>query len=169
MFVHSRKLRSGFTLMEALLASVILAMAIASIVMPFTAAAQQALENTRQTLAANLAQEMMEEILAQPFHDEDEDYQYLLGPDPGENTRNLFDNIDDYHGYTEAIGAIKDYSGAVLGEATDAGLSREVTVAYVYIAGQSQANPPNFLCVTVKVLHEDRPVAELSRLVYEVR
>ena len=169
MLVHSRKRRSGFTLMEALLAAVILTIAVSSIVMPFTAAAQQTLENTRQTLAANLAQEMMEEILAQPFNDEDVDWKYVLGPDIGENTRDLFDNMDDYNGYTEDVGAIQDYSGEVLGDATDAGLSREVEVTYVYVDGQSQANPPSFLRVTVKVLHEDQTIVELSRLVYEVQ
>ena len=72
----------GFTLMEALLATAILAMAIFAITMPFSTAAASEQLDGRQTLAVALAQEMMEEILAKPF--DDPNGASTPGPEPGD-------------------------------------------------------------------------------------
>ena len=55
MNVYAGKHPTGFTLLEALLATVILALAAAAVIMPFAAGAQCAAEDTRLTVAVGLA------------------------------------------------------------------------------------------------------------------
>ncbi len=161
----ARQFRLGFTLLESLLASAILALAVAAVMMPFTAGARNEHVDRRRTVAAGLAQEMMEEVLSRPF--EDPHGASSPGPEPGEAARAGFDNIDDYHGHNEAAGNVTDFAGA---PATDAGatdLSRHVTAQYVYVSGQDVADPPTFVLATVEVRHVGRTVATLKRLVYK--
>jgi MSHA pilin protein MshD len=156
----------GFTLAEALLAAAILALAITAITMPFAAGAANEQVDGRQTLAVALAQEMMEEILAKPF--DDPQGASSPGPETGETSRNRFDNVDDYHGYTETPGHIADGSGTVITGPAAAGLSRHVTAQYVYVTGQSTSGPATFIRVTVEVRHNNTPVVTLTRLVYKM-
>lgn len=59
--------KSGFTLLEATFAMVLLAIAAAGILLPFANAAAVNAEGSRQTIAANLAAEMMERIAATSY------------------------------------------------------------------------------------------------------
>ena len=160
--------RAGFTLIEALLAATILAMGVAAITMPFTVGAQNEQVDARHTMALCLAQEMMEEILSRPFNDPDGGDR-TPGPEPGETPRSGFDNIDDYHGYTEAAGNVRSRDGRLLTDAAVANLSRRVTVAYVYVQGQDVRQAPTFVRVTVEVLYRNRPTVTLTRLACELR
>jgi type II secretory pathway pseudopilin PulG len=160
-----RKRGPGFTLLEALLAAVVLAMAVTAITMPFTAGAQNEGFDARRTLAVSLAQEMMEETLTKPF--DDPNGIMTPGPEPGETSRDKFDNIDDYHGYKEPAGCITSLDGSIISSPASVGLSREVTCTYVYVNGQSP--PPTFIRVVVVVKHKDQPLVTLTRLVYAMR
>ena len=157
--------RRAFTLIEALLAAVILAMAIMAITMPFTVGAQNEQEDARRSLAVSLAQEMMEEILSKPFEDPD-GHTYTCGPDPGEPWRSKFDNIDDYDGYTEASGNITSFDGEVVTTSASLDLTRHVTATYVYVSGQDTLEDPCFIRVVVEVRYRGNPVVTLTRLVY---
>jgi type II secretory pathway pseudopilin PulG len=158
-----RKLLNGFTLIEALLAAVILAMAITAIVMPFSAGVQNEGIDGRRTLAVNLAQGMMEEILTKPFYDSGGST--VLGPEPGE-TRFAFDNIDDYDGLSEADGQIKNMDGSVVTDPAAKGLSRNVRCAYVHVSGQNLSDAATFIRVTVEIRYNNQPLVTLSRLVF---
>lgn len=157
---------TGFTLLEALLASVVLAMAVGAMTMPFVAGARNEQDDARRTLAVALAQEMMEEVLAKPFEDDDEVAHLAVGPDAGERDRSDFDNMDDYDAYEEAAGAIANLDGQVIQDAAAAGLSRHVTASYVYVTGQTTENDPNFLRATVEIRHDGQTIVRLARLVY---
>ena len=160
------KSRAGFTLMEALLAAVILLIAITAITLPFAAGARAEQADARMCLAVSLAQEMMEEILAKPFADPQG--ATTVGPDAGETRRARFDNVDDYHGYYEGPRQIADATGAVLTTPVAAGLSRTVTAQYVYVSGQDTGQPATFVRVTVTVAHDGSPLVTLTRLVYQM-
>ena len=162
----NRQTVTGFTLLEALLASVVLAMTVVAITMPFTAGARNEQVDARRTVAVSLAQEMMEEVLAQPFEDDQPVWARNPGPEPGETARSLFDNIDDYNGYEEPAGSISDLSGAVIDEATATDLSRHVTTSYVYVPGQDLGLPTNFIHVIVELKHRGQILTRFSRLVY---
>lgn len=163
-----RQHAGGFTLLEALLAAVVLAFAAVAITVPFASAARNEQIDGRRTLAVSLAQELMEEILSRPFEDDDPSYARNAGPDPGEGTRSLFDNIDDYDGHTEPPGAVADMGGDVVDSWISEGLSRHATVSYVYVSGQEMSEPPSFVRVVVEVRYDGRPVVTLTRLVYAV-
>ena len=147
-------------MLEALLAAVILAMAITAIVMPFTAAAQNEQVDARQTLAVNLAEDMMEEILAKPFQDPDGDSS--PGPEKGESKRSQFDNIDDYDGLVETGG----FGDAVEDQPEANGLSRSVAASYVRLGGQKPDEEPTFIRVSVEVSHNGGGIVQLTRLIY---
>ncbi len=83
--------RKGFTLAEAMIATVVLGIAAAGVLLPFTSGAAVRAEGTRMTLAAKLAGDLMEEIVNTPF------VQIITG----------------YDGYTEPQGQVKDASGIV--------------------------------------------------------
>ena len=161
-----KKSKKGFTLIEALLAAVVLSMAITAIVMPFTAGAQNEQNDARGTLAVALGQEMMEEILAKPFRDPQGSSE--PGPEPGEQTRDLFDNIDDYNGYSEFDGEIVGFNGTAIDDPAAVGLSRQVSAAYVYVAGQETSEDATFIRIKVEVKYRGQPLVTLTRLVYEV-
>lgn len=154
---------SGFTLLEGLIASVILSMSIIGIVVPFTAGAQNEREDGRRTLAIKLAQEMMEEVIAHSFNDGGTDL--AMGHEAGE-VRGTYDSLNDYDGYTETNGQIKDSAGNVIADPAAAGMTRTVSVSYVYMAGQSHLKPANFASVVVTVAYGNVTLASVSRLVY---
>ena len=96
-----RKTR-GFTLVEALLASVILAVAVVAVAQAVAAGQAQSHEAVRTLRGQLLAEAMMEEILATSYADPDTD---------GETGRANFDDIDDFNGFTQAAGALTDAAG----------------------------------------------------------
>jgi len=155
---------SGLTLIESLMAIGLLAVSITAVTMPFTAAAQAEIADAQRTIAAALAREMMEEILAVDFYDPDGPS--LPGPEGDETDRLCFDNFDDYDGYTEADGAVFGLDGTVMEDPASKGLSRSVTVDYVYVYGQSGPASPTFARISVVVRHEGHDVANVVRLVY---
>ena len=157
--------RQGFSLIEAMIASTILAATVTAVTLPFTAGAQNEQDSARTTLAVALAEELMEEILSKPF--DDPAGGQTPGPEAGETSRSLYDNIDDYHGYTEAAGQIKDANGASCTDPLATGLSRSATVEYVYLAGQSTAQAASVVRVTVTVSYKGQTVSTLQRLVYK--
>ncbi len=159
-----RQNENGFTLIEALLAVVILAMVISAILMPFTAAAQNEQVDARWTVAVSLGEEMMEEVLSRPFNDPDG--ASVVGPDAGEGSRDEFDNIDDYDGYVESIGNIASFDGEAASDPAVTRLSREVTASYVYVSGQDTSNAPTFIRVVVEVKHNGVAIVTFTRLVY---
>lgn len=159
--------RTGFTLAESLLAAVVLVTAITAITLPFAAGARAEQTDARMCLAVNLAQEMMEEILSKPFSDPQG--VSVPGPEIGETRRSRFDNVDDYHGYTEAIGQIAAASGAIIRTPASVGLARSVTAEYVYVSGQTPwVDPPTFVRVRVRVTYKGAKMTELTRLVYKM-
>ena len=156
----------GFTLVEALLASAILAMAIAAITAPFTAAARNEQADGRRTVAVCLANEIMEEIISKPF--DDPDGKSDVGPEAGESARESFDNIDDYHRYEETAGNIVDGGGTLAGDPLAHDLSRHVTTSYIYVAGQDMDASPDFIRVEVTVRRKGLPLVSLTRLAYRM-
>ena len=76
----------GFTLAEAMLATVILGIAAAGVLMPFVSGASVRAEGVRLTLGAKLASDLMQEIV-------NTDSETIIA---------------SYNGYSEAEGLVKD-------------------------------------------------------------
>ena len=147
------------------MAVVVLGIAAASLLLPFVSGTSVRAEGINRTLAARLASDLMEQILRLPFHDPDDETSYTLGPESGD-----FDNIDDYHGYTEPQGQVKDATGAVFTDSRYANFSRNVTCQYVYVPPQQVETDPSkceFIRVTVQVDYSGTQMATIVRLVSE--
>jgi len=163
----------AFTLVEALLAAVVLAMAITAVTLPFTAGARNQRVELHQTLAVSLAEELMEEILLRSFEepgdgDTDPEPEDNFGPEGDETTRADFDAIDDYDGYEEAPGSLTHSDGSAVTDEGAVWMSRHVTVQYmdVQVAGETPPEDPCFLQVTVEVRDRGEAMVKLVRLVH---
>jgi len=159
--------KRGFTLTEAMMAVVVLGIAAVSLLLPFISGAAVRAEGINRTLAARLASDLMEEILRLPFHDPNDENSYSLGPESGD-----YDNIDDYHGYTEPQGQVKDATGSFFTDSDSryANFSRSVTCAYATVPPQPDESEPSkceFIRVKVQVNHSGKQMATVIRLVSE--
>lgn len=133
----------GFTLAEAMMATVVLGIAAAGVLLPFTNGAKLRAEGMRRTLAAGLAGDLMEEIVKTPFDQ----------------------IIATYDGYDEPQGQVKDVSGVVFTDSNYANFSRNVTCEYVYVSQESGNGQLKFIRVVVRVSYLGEQIAIISRLV----
>jgi hypothetical protein len=114
----------GVSLAEALIAILILWVAVLGIGYTVTAGHQHMQRTEVGMRSMQLAEDMVQEITAKAYA---EPGVSVLGTDMGEVARSQYDDIDDYHGYSEAAGALLDCHGDSYGE-MDSGLSRQVNV-----------------------------------------
>ncbi len=154
-----RAAREGFTLLESLLASVLLASVITTITMPFVASAQQTAQDARNTYALVMGQEMMEEIISlcnQP----------QMNVDQGPPSRPGFRTPLDYDGYEESAGNITDQRGLVMNDPLATGLTRHVSVESFTVDDQRPEDVDAFLRVRVTIRHHGVSMVSLTRLVF---
>lgn len=137
--------RGGFTLVEATLAVVILGMAAAGVLLPFADGASVQAEGLHRSLAAGLANDLLERIIRTPF-----------------------DQVAaTWQGYTEGQGQIKDASGTTFTDPIYANYSRDVSCSYVYVPQQGGIVAPNFVLASVRVYYGGKPIAAVHRLMSE--
>jgi prepilin-type N-terminal cleavage/methylation domain-containing protein len=144
--IRRHKGRKGLTLVEAMLAVVVLAIAAAGVLLPFVSGATVQAEGVHRTLGAELASNLMEQIIKTPFND-----------------------IVDSYNYTEPQGQVKDMTtGVPFTDLRYANFGRKVTCEYVAASPQTVPSNPaecNFILITVQVDYSGKNVATLSRLV----
>ncbi len=160
-----RPQRRGFTLVEAMLSASILAIVSASAALPFAAGIQQTNEAARLEQAVELGQAMMEEILARPFF-EPESRAVVLGPGAGETSRELFNNLDDFHKFAESTDDLRNFANTAITDASLSGFRRQVTVEYVTLPGLGQKGDDvnSFVHIQVKVFDGTALIVTLDRL-----
>jgi MSHA pilin protein MshD len=125
--VRIRRIQSAFTLLECLMASALLAFIVAAVCQAVVAGQMQTAESLHSLKGMALAEMTMEEILALPY--DDPQGSATAGPDTGETSRTLYDNVDDYHNFSMAAGAIKDGAGSLLPSSYQ-GFNVAVTASY---------------------------------------
>lgn len=132
------KNRKGFSLAEAVMATVVLGIAAAGVLLPFMSGASIRAEGERRTLGVKLATDLMEEIIRT-------DYDQI---------------ISKYGTYSELQGYIvKDFDTTE--EFTDpmyANFSRGVSYEY-------NSDQPFFIVITVWVKYKGNEIVSLSRLI----
>jgi type II secretory pathway pseudopilin PulG len=136
-------MRSGFTLAEATMALVLLGMAAAGVLLPFSSGAAVQAEGLRVTLAAKLANDLMERIVATP---------------KGQI-------VSTWDGRTETQGQVKDAGDVVFTDPMYANFSRQVVCADAWVPQESRDLPSNFIRVSVQVGYQGREITTLSRLI----
>jgi hypothetical protein len=150
-------------MVEALLASALLAVTVSAVLLPFSTAGRLEQFDTRLTTCSFLAEGLMNEIVAKPFYDPDG--ASTPGPETGEDDRWDYDNLDDYHGYSESAGALHDSQEVPISGNAFRDLSREVAVEYVRPKYQPDSEDLNFVRITVKACHRGAEMVVLTRLV----
>ncbi len=127
------------------MAIVLLGLAAAGVLLPFSGGAAVQAEGARMTLAAKLAGDLMERIIATPFD-------VIVG-------------WGDGHTDTEAQGQVADAQSVKFTDPMYANFSREVTYRYRYPDGVEYSALPDFVLVTVQVRYQGRDSATLNRLI----
>jgi len=124
------------------MALVLLGMAAAGVLVPFSSGAAVQAEGVRVTLAAKLAHDVMERIAATPA---------------GQIVAN--------YNYTELQGQVRDAGGNVFTDPHYAGFSRQVVCVNVRVPQESNDLPAGFIRASVCVRYHGREVATLHRLI----
>jgi hypothetical protein len=160
---RNRNFRLGLTLIEAVMAMTLVPMSVLAIALAVTAGQAQAVGALRQARATQLGEALMEEILALPFSDPDGDPQGI-GPDPAENSRSQFDNMDDYCGEDIDTGGVTDADGNAYPEAMQR-YARSVSCTATVL--NPLGSDTSGLEITVTVTDSGDPVASITRFVAE--
>lgn len=127
------------------MAIMLLGLAAAGVLLPFSSGASAQAEGLRLTLAAQLAGDLMERIIATP---------------PGQI-------MATWDGYAEAEGQVKDAGGAVFTDPIYANFSRRVTCHDdVYVSQQNgPPRPSDYILVSVQTSYRGSELASINRLI----
>ncbi len=135
--------QKGFSLAEAIIAIVVLGIAAAGVLLPFTSGASIRVEGEHRTLGAKLASDLMEKIIKTPFDQ----------------------IITSYGAYAELQGQLKDSNGVLFTDSNYAMFSRDTTCEYVYVPQESAAAEAVFIRATVRVYYNGVEIAAVNRLI----
>jgi type II secretory pathway pseudopilin PulG len=133
---------AGFTLVEATLAMVVLSMAAAGVLLPFANGASVQAEGLHRSLAASLANDLLERVIDTPF-----------------------DQVVQDWNYTEAQGHLKDASGTTITDPIYANYSRDVSCDYTCVPQQGYTPVPIFALASVRVYYRGEQIAAVHRLI----
>ncbi len=131
--------QSGGTLIELVIAIVIISISVSAILMALSTSLAQSADPMIRHQAVSLAEAYLEEIALKPFADPD-------GVD-GEATRELFDDVDDYNGLVD-VGA-RDQFNAALADLDD----YTVTVAVTASSALPSIASTDLYLISVTITH----------------
>ena len=129
------------------MATVVLGIAAAGVLLPFTAGAAARAEGGRRMLGSKLAADLVEQIIGTGFDSIDASI------------------VADDYGYSEAEGHVKDAGGVEFTDSKYAKLSRSASWDYKWMPEESGAASARFILVTVKVYYKGTEIVKVDRLV----
>jgi len=152
----------GFSLVEATIAIVLVAVVLVAGLHVLGGTTASTHQTAQRATGLLLAEHLMAEILGAAYADPDQTPTF--GPESGEGggTRSAFDDVDDYHDWTDSPPTKPD--GARLGDFD--GWTRTVEVAYLnpLNLGQTQGSDSGLKRVTVRASFAGKLMAELVTL-----
>lgn len=151
----------GFSALETLFAASILAIVSAAISGALSAGRQEAANAQDTVRATMLARALIEEIIRLPYADP-QGYT-TLGPDSGESSRALFDNVDDYSGYTDGPSNLTSVDGTAYPSDLQ-GFTRSVSMTAATFTPTGWSPGISGLLVTVTVQKNSATVCQLQRV-----
>lgn len=146
---------AGLTLVECLLASVILALIGLAVAQALLAGMQQSEQAVATGRAVALGQAIIEEIASLP---QDSAGNQTPGPDGGES-RTAFNHADDYHGLEESAGHIRNVAGELYPSAYQ-NFSRQITLSRESLTISGLTQTLSGLTVTVTVSDAKRTITQ---------
>jgi len=164
--IKTTNARVGYTLAEAMIASVVLAAAVIGIGGLLAASYQQTAVRGDTTSGLTMAQQLMEEIASKPL--DPPSLPNKPGWSSGQTDRTQYDTIDDYNGYTDLSSslAMRDGNSIQMGKTNAGGTSftRTVTVTQNALPSGLTGTASDFVLVTVKVTMPEGNTASVSQL-----
>ena len=133
---YGNKNRKAFSLAEAMIAMVILAVATSAVILPFSAGAAAHTEGAKRTLAAKLAADKLEEI-------QNADFAWII----------LYDN--DF----QPAGMVRDANGQIFTDPVYSKFARISTCSLVSLGGE------DLWWVTVEIRYDSLEVLRMSTLI----
>ena len=127
------------------MAVVVLGIAAAGVLLPFSGGARVRAEGVRRTLGVKLASDLIEQIVNTPFDQ----------------------IIATYDGYSESQGQVRDADGVVFTDENYANYSRGASCQQVYVPQESGTENPIFIRATVRVYYSGRIIATINKLISE--
>ena len=147
---------AGFTLVESLIASVVLAVAVVGISGTIADAYQQSRQQVYAAEATQLARQLIEEISAKPFEVPAGSPNNAVGWSAGNANRATYDDVQDYHGYNDVSTSMPTLGGSVQSFGTAGPYARSVAVANGPVpVGHTAAVASDFKRVIVTVTRPD--------------
>ena len=131
--------QSGGTLIELVIAIVIISISVSAILMALSTSIAQSADPMIRHQAVSIAEAYLEEIALKPFADPD-------GVD-GEASRDLFDDVDDYNGLVD-VGA-RDQFNVALADLDD----YTVTVAVTASGALPSITSTDLFLISVTITH----------------
>ncbi len=126
------------------MAMVVLGMAAAGVLLPFSAGASVRAEGVHRTTGAVLASDLMEKIVKTPFDQ----------------------IVPNFGSYSEAAGQVKDANGQVFTDPSYAKFSRSATCAEGKVLQETTPlTSYKFILATVNVYYDGKLVAVVNRLI----
>ncbi len=156
--------RRGFTLVESLIASVVLAVAVVGIAGTLAASYQQAKDQVSISESTSLARQLMEEISAKPFAVAAGDTNFP-GYSAANTGRTNYDDVSDYHGYTDVSTSLRTLGGQTYAVGTAGPYTRSVTVTTNgAVPSGHTAAADDFRLITVTVTRPSGPPAVIAKI-----
>lgn len=157
----SRRCRSAFTLVEALIASVVLATTVIGITMALSASYQTNAHLEEAGASTALARQLLEEIASRPYLDP---VTQLIAP-PGNGNRSTYTSLGQYQGYTDQTDSMTTLGGATVPTIDSGTYTRSVEIQWRDDpAGSGVAANNDMALVTVRVTTPMGRVIEISKL-----
>jgi Tfp pilus assembly protein PilV len=156
----------GFTLIEAMLASLVLGISVVGIGGVLATSYQQGVVRRETANAMSLGKQLMDEIVALPLANPSTGSE-TLGPGTGETSRSQYTCICNYSGYSDTSTAIPTITGGTV-DATGADVyKRSVTVTIGVKPSIDSASPKTAMAeVAVTVTTPTGAQIQMSRLVF---
>jgi MSHA pilin protein MshD len=154
--------RAGFTVVEGLLAAMVLSVAVGGVAVTMSAAHGQSAMLRENTRMVALARQLMEEITALPFADPDTN---LAQHGPDEAERGSYDDVGDYHGYSDSSTELTTAGGESAAMTDTGAYTRNVTVKFRSQPQGPTDNNGNLALITVTITAPSGRTYSLWRLV----
>lgn len=156
----SRPMRGGFTLLESLIASVVLMISVVGIASTLASSSSESDSMNEMTTMVALGRQLLEEIAAKPFPIAGTTT--VVGYTSGNHNRSTYDDVSDYDGYTDSS-PFTTLSGSTV---ATAGIYRRA-VAFTRRTNPSDtpSSTGNFGLITVTVTAPSGATSKFSLIV----
>jgi len=150
--------RAGFTLLEGLIASVVLAILVLGVAGSVSTSYQQSQSVRATSTSVTLARQLAEEIVSKPYDSTD-----ALGTG---GTRSTFTNVSAYNNYSDTSDALPLLSGGTLDVTGSDRYTRQASVAVGAQPSNDATSPTSdFAIVTVNVTGPDGEIISIPEFV----